>query len=433
MKKIYSILVLLFFYANVQGQVLKGIVQDRVGQKPIPNATLFLSNTMVSATTLDDGSFHFPYIPTGRYELIISCTGYKTSRVELISSSLPQNLIIQLEPYIKELNEVVVKNYEKDGWNKWGRIFTEQFIGTTPFSVDVQIENPDAVKFILDKQANTLSAFSNEPLIIINKALGYELYYELELFEFNFRTKLLLFKGFPLFKKMTPRSKSQERRWTNNRKEAYQGSMLHFFRSLYRNQLLENGFEVRSLIEVTNEEKMRVKNFLSSRVKSNKNKELPEPTIRDTFRFSISGDSMSHYQQVMRMPDNSYIIQPQILTGDSIAFGIDSFSVGMFFKNSLQVKFIKKKMPIEVANALSGTNFFPASTLSGYDRVDENSIIFANKMDMISRLKLTSDDGILVLSNGSFFDATRLISYGYWAFWERISTLLPLDYKPPPQ
>jgi hypothetical protein len=197
--------------------------------------------------------------------------------------------------------------------------------------------------------------------------------------------------------------------------------------------LLENGFEVRSLIEVTNEEKIRVKNVLSSRVKSNKTKEQPEPTIRDTFRFSISGDSMSHYQQVMRMPDNSYIIQPQILTGDSIAFGIDSFSVGMFFKNLLQVKFLKKKMPIEVANALSGTNFFPASTFSGYDRVDENSIIFANKMDMISRIKLTSDDGILVLSNGSFFDATRLISYGYWAFWERISTLLPLDYKPPPQ
>jgi hypothetical protein len=54
-------------------------------------------------------------------------------------------------------------------------------------------------------------------------------------------------------------------------------------------------------------------------------------------------------------------------------------------------------------------------------------------MEMISRIKLTSNDEIIVLSNGSFFDASHLINYGYWAFWERISTLLPLDYKPPPQ
>ncbi|MCA6472187.1 MAG: carboxypeptidase-like regulatory domain-containing protein, partial [Chitinophagaceae bacterium] len=122
-------MLLSFLAFTLHAQTLQGKVLDREGLKPVPNATLFLSNTMVSTTTRDDGSFFFPNIPSGRYELIISCTGYKTGRIEIISSSLPQNLIIQLEPYIKELNEVVVKNYEKDGWNKWGRIFTEQFIG----------------------------------------------------------------------------------------------------------------------------------------------------------------------------------------------------------------------------------------------------------------------------------------------------------------
>ncbi|MFN7585215.1 MAG: hypothetical protein ACK5RI_04815, partial [Bacteroidota bacterium] len=75
----------------------------------------------------------------------------------------------------------------------------------------------------------------------------------------------------------------------------------------------------------------------------------------------------------------------------------------------------------------------PNPNFSGYERVDDYSIRFANKMEMISRIKLTSNDEIIVLSNGSFFDAAHLINYGYWAFWERISTLLPLDYKPPPQ
>lgn len=440
MKKIYSILVLLFFCANAQGQALKGIVQDRVGQKPVPNATLFLSNTMVSATTLDDGSFHFPYIPTGRYELIISCTGYKTSRIELISSSLPQNLIIQLEPYIKELNEVVVKNYEKDGWSNWGNFFLEQFIGKTPFAADVDLLNPEVIKFIHDKKTNTINAFANQPLIIKNHALGYELYYELEQFEFNFSSQMLLFKGFPLFKEMTPKRASQERKWKDNRKETYLGSMMHFFRALYRNQLVENGFEVRSLIEVTNEEKIRVKKLLSNRIKSNNNQEKPALFIPDTFRFSSSEDSMSYYQQVMRMPDKYDYLHKGILPGDSIAYSIDSVTVGMFFEHCLQVSFPGKKMPGIIADAIRGNppkfvggpNSFD-QLANGYSARDLNHIRVTNKMDMISKIKLTTDQQIIVLSNGSFFDAANLISYGYWAFWERISTLLPLDYKPPPQ
>jgi hypothetical protein len=37
--------------------------------------------------------------------------------------------------------------------------------------------------------------------------------------------------------------------------------------------------------------------------------------------------------------------------------------------------------------------------------------------------------GPFFLANGAFYEATDLLSYGYWAFWERIATLLPLDFK----
>ena len=251
---------------------------------------------------------------------------------------------------------------------------------------------------------------------------------------------MLLFKGFPLFKEMTPKRASQARKWKDNRKDAYLGSMMHFFRALYRNQLLENGFEVRSLIEVTNEEKVRVKNLLSSRYKSNINKVPNDPILPDTIRFSNTEDSMSYYQQVMRMPDKSDFVNKGILPGDSIAYSIDSVTVGMYFDHFLQVSYPSKKMPGVIADAIRGypPKFVggPASfneLANGYAARDLNRMGVTNKMDMVSKVKLINNNQIIVLSNGSFFDAANLISYGYWAFWERISTLLPLDYRLPPQ
>lgn len=395
---------------------------------------------MISATSNEDGSFTLATIPSGRYELVVSCIGYRTKRIEISSAALPENLTIQLEPVVKELEEVVVRNYDKEGWSKWGTFFLQQFIGITPFSADVDLINPEVIKFIHDKTTNTINAFSLQPLIIKNNALGYELYYELEQFEFNFSSKMLLFKGFPLFKEMTPKRASQARKWKDNRKDAYLGSMMHFFRALYRNQLLENGFEVRSLIEVTNEEKVRVKNLLSSRYKSNINKVPNDPILPDTTRFSNTEDSMSYYQQVMRMPDKSDFVNKGILPGDSIAYSIDSVTVGMYFDHFLQVRYPSKKMPGVIADAIRG---YPPKFVGGpagfnelakgYAARDLNRMGVTNKMDMVSKVKLINNNQIVVLSNGSFFDAANLISYGYWAFWERISTLLPLDYRLPPQ
>ncbi|MFN9856153.1 MAG: carboxypeptidase-like regulatory domain-containing protein [Bacteroidota bacterium] len=440
MKSILPLLFFLFFSAHAQSQALRGILLSKGDLKPIPSATVYLSNTMISATSNEDGSFTLATIPSGRYELVVSCIGYRTKRIEISSAALPENLTIQLEPVVKELEEVVVRNYDKEGWSKWGTFFLQQFIGITPFSADVDLINPEVIKFIHDKTTNTINAFSFQPLIIKNNALGYELYYELEQFEFNFSSKMLLFKGFPLFKEMTPKRASQARKWKDNRKDAYLGSMMHFFRALYRNQLLENGFEVRSLIEVTNEEKVRVKNLLSSRYKSNINKVPNDPILPDTIRFSNTEDSMSYYQQVMRMPDKSDFVNKGILPGDSIAYSIDSVTVGMYFDHFLQVRYPSKKMPGVIADAIRGypPKFVggPASfneLANGYAARDLNRMGVTNKMDMVSKVKLINNNQIVVLSNGSFFDAANLISYGYWAFWERISTLLPLDYRLPPQ
>jgi hypothetical protein len=50
-----------------------------------------------------------------------------------------------------------------------------------------------------------------------------------------------------------------------------------------------------------------------------------------------------------------------------------------------------------------------------------------------SELSRITTDPIMVLANGSYFEGMNLISSGYWAFSEKIASLLPTDYWPPPK
>ncbi|MFM7357003.1 MAG: carboxypeptidase-like regulatory domain-containing protein, partial [Sediminibacterium sp.] len=67
-----------FFCDNLYGQTLQGKILDEKTLQPITSATIFLSYTKVITTSLSDGNFTFPQFPSGRYELIVNCSGYKT-------------------------------------------------------------------------------------------------------------------------------------------------------------------------------------------------------------------------------------------------------------------------------------------------------------------------------------------------------------------
>jgi hypothetical protein len=223
---------------------LQGKVVETTGTAGIAGASVFLSNTSIGTSTNNAGEFELE-IPAGKYELVVSCIGYERSIISLPGQS-PGHLKIELKPKSNQLNDVVVTSYEKDGWNKWGKFFLESFIGTSEYAADCVIKNTRDIKFRNDKNDRKLYAFSHEPLIIVNKALGYTLQYELQTFEYDFRRRYLVFVGYPLFKEMKGR-KGQERRWQENRQRVYEGSMMHFMRALCTKQVDTAGFEIHHL------------------------------------------------------------------------------------------------------------------------------------------------------------------------------------------
>jgi hypothetical protein len=393
------LLVFILLSKNICSQSLSGRIIAADTKRPVNAASVFLSNTSVGVSSNDSGNFIIPNFPQGKYDLVVSCVGYETYQQTIQSNQLPSFLKIELKPKIKELQEVIIRTYDKDGWKNWGKFFTDNFIGTVMNASECTIVNKEVLKFVHNKKQNILNAYADETLIIENNALGYKLKYQLEGFEYNFRTHLLLYYGYPLFEEMEG-SERKLKNWAKNREEVYYGSIMHFMRSLYRNKIEENGFEVRKMIKKPNLEKQRIKGIYKSRMQMDEDGRMVSRPIPK--------DSSVYYDKILSQPDETSYLIKTILPGDSIAFAIDSTTAGLSFTDYLDITYTNKKVSLDYLNQynLQGKSGYP-----------------------ISQITLVNNNHVEIISNGSYFNVTDLISYGYWAWSEKVANMLPFDYK----
>jgi len=236
-------------YYTVTGKVI-----DKTTHNPLAGASVFAQNTTFGIASDAEGNFKLK-IPNGGYELIVTFTGYETENLRISQASAEQNLVIELRKRERSLEEVsvVASNEVKDGWQKYGTFFTENFIGNTAFAQQTTIKNPQDLKFYYSKKRNRLKVMSGEPLVVTNDALGYIIKFAIDSFTHEYNTGVNQFIGYPLFEEMQG-SEAQQLVWKQNRKKAYEGSQLHFMRSLYNKRLAEEGFEVQFLVKYNNEE-----------------------------------------------------------------------------------------------------------------------------------------------------------------------------------
>ena len=226
---------------------VSGIVQDSASKEPLAFASVFCQNTTQGTATNKEGSFSLS-LREGGYDLIITYTGYKAQLIRISPNVNTTDLLIELVKEEINIEEVVIRssNEVKDGWEKYGQFFLENFIGSTPFSVYCVLQNPEVLRFYYFRRANKLKVLAEEPLIISNFSLGYNLRYHLDSLVFNYETELCSYLGFSFFEEMTGPSNSLQT-WNKNRKKAYFGSRLHFLHSYYDSTLNENGFVLAEL------------------------------------------------------------------------------------------------------------------------------------------------------------------------------------------
>ncbi len=157
--------------ATAQNQ-LKGKVISEETQQPVPGVSVYLNNTTNGSVSDKDGIFYIRNVQPGKYRLVASSVGYTTYTKMIDTRSLDNDLIISLKAKADELQSVDVVAYDPEGWEKWGKLFTDLFIGTNPNAIICRLLNPEVIQFRMNSD-NTLTATAKKPLKIENDALGY--------------------------------------------------------------------------------------------------------------------------------------------------------------------------------------------------------------------------------------------------------------------
>lgn len=230
---------------------VRGTVIDGTSGKALYAASIVAQNT-TRGTLSDSTGFFNISLPDGGYTLSISYTGYETSEIRINPEITSENLVISLMPKVSSLNEIsVVLDFEiPDGWETYGQLFIDNFIGQSYFSKSCVIRNPSVLHFYYYSNRETLKVIAEDPLIVDNYALGYRLTFTIDSFINNFGTRTSMFAGYPVFQEMDG-SLRQKNMWIENRNKTYYGSLLHFMRSLYEKNLQQDGFELRFILETT--------------------------------------------------------------------------------------------------------------------------------------------------------------------------------------
>ena len=253
MKSFYLSLIFIIFSLVVFSQdnhfVITGKVIDKSTQQPLTGASVFAQNTTFGVATNAEGEFRLK-LPNGGYILVVSFTGYETESIRITNASEEKNLVIEISPKEKSLEEVSVvsSNAVKDGWDKYGQFFTENFVGKSAFSLQTIIKNPEVLKFYFSKKRNRLKVLADEPLIVENFALGYIIKFAIDSFTYEYETNTAQFIGYPLFEEMLGTAEKGIV-WHQNRIKAYKGSLLHFMRSLYNKTMVQEEFEIQFLVK----------------------------------------------------------------------------------------------------------------------------------------------------------------------------------------
>jgi CarboxypepD_reg-like domain len=406
MKNIPAILFFLFFSFTAAAQrVIKGRVVNDVTGTAIPGASVFISNTSKGTTTDNAGKFELTDIPAGKHDLVISSIGYETNVFSFSHDQLPLQLKVELSVRVKELENITIEPFVEEGWDKWGKTFTDYFIGSTDNAALCKIRNGKAIKFRYYKKSNRLKAYCDDPIYIENKALGYTIRYQLEDFEINFKDRSFLYLGYTLYEEMKNGRKALKTKWEDRRETAYNGSIKHFMKSLFDNQLLQNGFEVRRAVRIPNAEKERVKAIQTNAFKSQHVAGMTI-TINDPFA-GLPRDTVAYYRDVMKQNDYKETIGKELLTADSLVIKSEGDYKAVYFTDYLFIIYTNE------LEEEAFTRIYYPTRKPGMQQ---------------SYINLVNDDFITIDKNGSYFNPRHLYTTLYWAWSEKMANMLPVDY-----
>lgn len=231
-------------FAIAQPIEITGSVVEELSNQPIQGANVFLQGSTIGTSTESDGSFSFTTDLTGEHILVISFIGFHTKTKEVVlHPKEPLNFDdIVLRPDMIEMEDVVISADNSEWFDNYEH-FKREFIGINYLAQETSILNRWTLDFVRSSSGE-LYATASSPLILENRGLGYRLEVDMTdfLWELHSDTGFMMFDL--QFRELEADDSSERRKWEQNRKRTYQGSLPHFLKSLFNGQLSRNQFQV---------------------------------------------------------------------------------------------------------------------------------------------------------------------------------------------
>jgi hypothetical protein len=366
----YFFILLLFFpFIAVAQKSIQGTVISETTGLPIEGASVYFNNTSIGTSANAAGKFSLTVPDMTNAELIISGVGFQLMVFKPGEAGLQnKNLLFKLLPKEQSLKEVLILTDPVR--KRYLAIFEREFLGITEEASRSAIKNKKDIYFTSGDTKNSIKAYSDTPLVIINKMLGYKISFDLGEFFYDQQNGRTFYYGYTRFEEM-----GDKKSWVKNRKHCYYGSTVHFYRSLITNDLKKQGYQIYVIkpVHFTND---------------GNNKEVnAKPSEKEEMAMAVS------------------VTAAQIITADSS----DSNNYNVTVPGKLMVQYERDPSSKEY---LRKNTFIQGNLPTGF------------------RSYVTVKAPFISINNAGIINNPMDVEYsGYWIY-EKAANMLPFNYTP---
>lgn len=401
----FIILLLVFVapWALYSQAIISGKVVDKGTGEVVVGATVYIDNTTIATSSNKSGEFALKTMEAASFNIVCSAVGYELTTIQLGQlDGKTRNLFITLVPKAIAIEEVLVSAFLKDGWKIWGKKFTSSFIGSSTFAEHCVIENPDVIRFRYNEDDHVLHATASVPIMITNKDLGYTLYCDLKTYEMHTKTGTLYYDGYLRFESVdrpTGRMKA-------NRKAVYQASFMRFLRSTFHKNWEKDGYVVKELFLEPNLDGDQAVKTLKD--------------IEEVIRKDYAGNSKAYW----------IAVGPKgFFTTERLGGPVGQAEINLIYGKKLaETDIISSR---NHNRGLANVSYKSALSIENAKiKVDVNYAKSDKKRNSNSRLLFTPQDAEIEINRlGEFKPIKNWSLDGYFAWFNKMSTILPLDYE----
>lgn len=382
MRHLLTLTALIFLsISHVFPITLTGTVKDAATGKALEAASVFVAGTTFGTNTKEDGSYSLTFKTDGSAQLVIAYLGYQTFTKNTTDFATNQTLNVELQGKSMQLASVSVLGYDSNRKQNMAE-FLFGFFGDSEFGKKCTILNPNVLHLMRKPipgkiGQDELYVSADSDLFIENKLLGYTIRYTLESFVQS--KYFTTFKGYPLYIDNLSKSKNPERT-QEYRERAYLGSQMHFFRCLFKKNLMEEGFKVF---------KVEKKNGLSIL-------NVQYGLMADTIFVPNPDQHMVQTETPLNLYNDLYV---------------NEHSAALQYSEPFEVRY----------------------TLNGEDKAYGSHNFYYNGMTRTigqqTSIVLLENNNVVFYPNGACKNAGSLITIGYWSF-KKVGEIMPWDYQP---